>query len=411
MSDQLLLYINRAADSYHWCWLDAHQQPLPGSEARGSLEQLADALPPGNHQAWLILPGTKVVVRPLEYGEKEKRHLRKLLPFQLEETVVGDVERFHFALGPLQGGKTSVAYIEKAWLQEVFQSLKGIGIEVVRCWSAPLTLPLATDPQDADTPCWTLQAQDGVLLVRQAPLLGFSVDLRHARLALELLLNHQGQTQPRIWLRATSEEELQQALDSLPPGLESQIDRQELVGPWDRAYAQAALDLCQGEFSQRLPIDRWWSDWRKVALVAAACLAVHLGTQMYQIREFRQENLTIRQQIEQVYRQVVPTGPVLDAERQLSGLVRQLEPAGQSTSLVKLLSQVFPPLAESGVSLRSVQYSGESGEINLQLQADEFNAIQNLARQIEQQGLRAELLGASAQGNSHSARLKISANR
>src|SRR5690606_26176562 len=107
----------------------------------------------------------------------------------------------------------------------------------------------------------------------------------------------------------------------------------------------------------------------------------------------------------------VPTGPVLDAERQLSGLVRQMQPAGESGSLVKLLSQVFPPLAKSGVSLRSVQYSGDSGEMNLQLQAGEFTAIQNLAEQIEQQGLRAELLGASAQGNTHSARLKISANR
>lgn len=413
MSDQLLLYINRAADRFDWCWLDAQLAPLPGSAASGSLEQLADALPPGSHPAWLIVPGTKVVVRPLEYGEKEKRHLRKLLPFQLEETVVGDVERFHFALGPLNNGKTAVAYIEKAWLQSVFQALAGIGLEVTRCWSAPLTLPLASNPEAPDTPQWTLQAQDGVLLVRQAPLLGFSVDLRHAQLTLELLLKNQApeETLPHIWLRATNEAELQAAIDSLPASLHSRVAHQELVNPWARDFGHAALDLCQGEFSQRLPIERWWLNWRPVAWVAAACLLVHLGTQMYQIHQFGQENLAIRQQIEQVYRQVVPTGPVLDAERQLSGLVRQMQPAGESGSLVKLLSQVFPPLAKSGVSLRSVQYSGDSGEMNLQLQAGEFTAIQNLAEQIEQQGLRAELLGASAQGNTHSARLKISANR
>ncbi len=415
MSDQLVLYINRAADHYRWCWLDAAQQPLAGSSGEGSSEQLAEALQGGSHQAWLIVPGTKVVTRTLEYSEKEKKHLRSLLPFQLEETVVGDVDRFHFALGPLNKGTTCIAYIEKAWLQQVFAQLAELGIEVIRCWSAPLTLPLATEPAEEDAPAedhWTLQVQDRVLLVRHASHLGFSVDLPHARLALELLLTNRKQvdTLPLIDLRGNSEADLDAAADILPTALHAQVASRTLVDPWVLDYAAPGIDLCQGEFSQRLPIERWWRYWQHVAVFAGICLAIHLGIQGYQIREFRQENLAIRQEMQAVYRRAVPQGAIVDPERQLAGLVRELQPSGQGGSLVRLLSQVMPPLADSGVNLRSVQYTGDAGEINMQLQAQEFNAIQNLASQIEQQGLRAELLGASASGNTHSARLKISAN-
>src|SRR5690606_27557691 len=90
-----------------------------------------------------------VITRELEYNEKEKKHLRNLLPFQLEDNVIGDVDRFHFALGPLNNGKVCVAYMEKAWLETVFEQLKSIAVEVTQCRSAPLALPLsASAPVD-----------------------------------------------------------------------------------------------------------------------------------------------------------------------------------------------------------------------------------------------------------------------
>lgn len=416
MADQLVLFINRAADTYRWCWLDAQLRPRLDTEGSGNAEALAATLQGGSHQAWLILPGTKVITREIDYTEKEKKHLRSLIPFQLEEAVIGDVDRFHFALAPLVDGKTVVTYLEKAWLEEVVAQLAAMHIEVTRCWAAPATLPLAPAADaDLDTTAsadaWTLQVYENVVLVRYDRYLAFSADLPHAAMALQLLLTAQKRVDrlPRLTLRATSEQELRQLEEGLPSNLQNQVAERRVVNLWDLDYTNAGIDLCQGDFSQRLPMERWWRNWRGVAMLAAACFGVHVGILLYQIHDFRQQNLEIRREIETAYRRAVPQGALVDAERQLSGLVRELQPVGQGGKVTHLLAKVLPPIAQnSAVSVRSIQYLGDTGEMNLQLQASEFNAIQNLHSQIEQQGLRAELLGSSAQGNTHSARLKIS---
>lgn len=422
MSDHLVLYINRAADNFHWCWLDSASNPLLERADSGSLEELQQVLGAGTHQAWLLVPGTKVITRELDYNEKEKKHLRNLLPFQLEDTVIGDVDRFHFALGPLAKGRVSIAYMEKAWLENVFAQLSSIGVEVTRCWSAPLTLPLVTPvvpiakKGEEERPAiandaWTLQLSEGVVMVRHALQQGFSVDLSRARIALEMLLTAQDRVDdlPQITLRATSPEELAQLQELLPPALEAQVVKAVLVDFWQLDYSGSSIDLCQADFSQRLPIERWWRVWRAVAVFAGVCLGIHLAVLLYQIQVLKNENLDIRRQMEVVYRQVVPQGALVDAEKQLTGIARGLQPVGDTKRVTELLSEVLPTMAsESAIEIKSIQYTADTREININLQANAFNAIEQLRSKIEQQGMQAELLSASAQGELHSARLKVS---
>lgn len=419
MSDQLVLYINRAADTYRWCWLDTSGRALTDTAGSGDLQALEASLGAGTHQAWLIVPGTKVITRELEYNEKEKKHLRNLLPFQLEDTVIGDVDRFHFALGPLNNGKVCVAYIEKAWLEQVFEQLKNIAVEVTHCWSAPLALPLVSaavpaegaEPTAESTDHWTLQIHEGVVMVRYTEHLGFSVDVPHARLALQMLLTAQERVDqlPQLTLRAVNERDLANLRELLPPSLSEQVISEVLVDFWQFDYSDSSIDLCQGDFSQRLPIERWWRNWRSVATLAAVSLGVYIGVLLYHIHVLKDENLEIRRQIESVYRTVVPQGALVDAEKQLTGMARELQPAGQSSSAMELISQVLPPLSgNDSIILRSIQYSADTSEINLNLQANAFNSIEQVRTNIEQKGLKAELLSSSAQGEIFSARLKIS---
>lgn len=417
MSDQLVLYINRAADSYRWCWLDSVGRPLVDTAAVGDAGALQAALSAGTHQAWLIVPGTKVITRELEYSEKERKHLRNLLPFQLEDTVIGDVDRFHFALGTLTNGIARVAYIEKAWLEQVFAQLSAISIEVTHCWSAPLTLPLMqselpptlddTTPGDA----WTLQVHEGVVMVRYATQLGFSVDIPHARNALQMLLTAQERVDnlPQLTLRATDEAELGLLRDLLPPRLIGQVVGESIVDFWQLDYSTQSIDLCQAEFSQRLPIERWWRDWRSVAILGGVSLVVYLGVLLFQINGFKNENLELRRQMEAAYRSVVPQGALIDAEKQLTGMARELQPVGQSARAMDLLAEILPSFTDnSAILIKSIQYASETREININMQAEGFNSIEQLRTSIESKGLKAELLNSSAQGEIYSARLKIS---
>lgn len=421
MSMQLVLSVDTSndgkslADSFRWCWLGSDGMPATEG-ASGTREELRAALgdKPANPQsAWVILPGSRVNTRQLEYSEKEKKHLRNLLPFQLEDSVVGDVEDLHFALGTPSSGKVVVAFADKAWLQAAFAELAALGIEVTRCWTAPLTLPLAVEIAGDNANQWTLGLYQNQVYLRYASTLGFSVAQQHARMALQMLLRDQARVDslPNLHLRAASEADLAHLGELIPAELQSVITSQTLADEWALDYSNNSIDLCQGDFSQRLPIERWWKLWQSVAIFAGVCVAVYLGTSMYEIHKLSNENLNIRQQIEATARSVITQGRIVNAEKQLNILLKQTQPVGQSASAMELLALVLPLIAqEPNVSIRSIAYSGEAGQLNINIQADSFSAFESISEKIRDQGLSAETSSYNAQGNVQTASLKVTKN-
>lgn len=421
MSMQLVLSVTTSddgkslADNFRWCWLGVDGMPA-AEGASGNRDDLRAALgdkPTNPQSAWVILPGSRVNTRQLEYSDKEKKHLRNLLPFQLEDSVVGDVEDLHFALGTPADGKVVVAFADKTWLQAAFAELAALGIEVTRCWTASLTLPLAAEAATDSNNHWSLGLYQNQVYLRYASTMGFSVAQQHARMALQMLLRDQGRVDslPSLHLRAVSEADLATLGELIPAELQGAIASQTLADEWALDYSNSSIDLCQGDFSQRLPIERWWKLWQSVATFAGVCVAVYLGTLMFEIHKLGGENLKIRQQIETTARGVITQGRIVDAEKQLNALLKQSQPAGQSASVMELLTLVLPQIAqEPNVAIKGIAYSAEAGELNINIQADSFSAFESLSEKIRNQGLNAETSSFNAQGNVQTARLKVTKN-
>ncbi|MGD8175129.1 type II secretion system protein GspL [Marinimicrobium sp. ARAG 43.8] len=412
MANQLVLYSNRAQDQFRWCWLDSERRPLLDSAAAGDLETLAAVLGDGHHNVWLLLPGNQVVTRELEYQEAEKKHLRRLLPFQLEESVIGDIDQFHFALGVPRDGKVVTAYVERAWLRQLFDRLAEYRMEVQHTWPLPLLLPLAkAEIASSEYPAWSLRLLGDKVLVHYAPNLGFSLERDQARLSLQLLLTAQNRVEnlPRLTLRAETDADLVALIELLPDELKDRIDDQAVAPLWELDFQpDHRLDISQGEFSRRLPVQRWWLDWQGVVVAAAACLMLYIGTTVYQVKALESENIEIRRDIEQVYRGVAGQGNLVDAERQLRQQLSELQPASAGGRVTPVLAELFPVLAEAeDVTLGAISYSARNGELSLNVSASAFNAIETLRGAIDEAGLPAELLSASAQGERHSARLRV----
>ena len=425
MSMQLLLSPASApgdalGELFRWCWLGVDGQP--GATASGDRDALRAALGDGQtRSAWLILPGSRVVTRELEYSDKEKKHLRSLLPYQLEDAVIGDVDELHFALSEPADGRVTLAYTDKAWLQSLFAELASLGLEVTRCLAAPLLLPLedpaASDsgaPDQAIAEHWTLAWQQGQLLLRTHPTQGMALGQGQAALALQLLLqNRQADTLPALHLRAPSDAELAQLYAMLPAALQGQVASQQLLEDWQGDYSGKTLDLCQGEFSPRLPVARWWKLWQPVAIFAGVCLLAYLASALLEIHRLGKDNLALRQQIEAAARQVIPQGRMVDPEKQVAGVLRQLEPSQTSGARVmELLALALPQLAaQPSVQIKGIAYAAESGELNINVQADSFGTLESLSSKIKAQGLNAELLSVNAQGNVQTARIKVTKNQ
>lgn len=443
MSQQLVLSINNTADNFRWCWLN-HGHPQ--DSASGDLEALRTALGGITQQVWLLLPGVKVVTRELEYTDKEKKHLRNLLPYQLEDAVVGDIDELHFALGTAMNGKVTLSYTDKNWLREVFKQLTSIGLEINRCWSAPTLLPLhvpaledvallietteAAENVDADadivntieeatleqlekpaSATWVVALQEGVVNLRFGPQQGFTLPKGHFPAALDMLLNAQGlaDNMPNLFLRANSEAELVTLVSLLPANFAARVSAKMVVNEWQLDFNGDAIDLCQAEFSQRLPLERWLKLWRSVGIFALVTLAVYIGVLMFHIFKLNKENLAIRQQTETVFRTAVPHGPSDDPEKKLRLKLADMQPKNQSGSVVTLLAAVLPLIANHpDVSVKVISYSADTGDMNVNVQAQGFNSIDGLQKSIQAQGFKAELLSSNAQGNVNTARLKIS---
>jgi general secretion pathway protein L len=431
MSSQLVVSINSSADYFRWCWLGDDQAPVPGLVATaGDLDALRAALGDLGQQAWLLLPGAKVVTRSLEYTEKEKKHLRNLLPFQLEESVVGDIDDLHVAIGTASAGKVALAYTDKQWLKAIFTQLANIGIEITRCWAMPLVLPLGSSDEkgsqatgvlkSTETPeeqsnagpkaTWALGFENGQVNLRFAEQEGFSVPLPLLASALDMLIATQklGDKLPHFALRATEQADLDMLYQSLPAHLAAQVSSATLADSWQLDFNGKAIDLCQAEFSQRLPLERWIKLWRGVGMLALVTFVVYVGVLGFNIHKLNKENLQLRQQMEAVYRTVVPSGQADDPEKRLRLKLQQLQPKTQSGSVVAILAGVFPIIAANpDVTVKVVSYSADSGEMSISVQAHSFNSIDALRQSISSQGYTAELLTANAQGDLNSGRLKI----
>jgi general secretion pathway protein L len=98
-----------------------------------------------------------------------------------------------------------------------------------------------------------------------------------------------------------------------------------------------------------------------------------------------------------------------DAEKQLTILLRQMEPTQKSGSVMELLAIALPAIGElPSVQVKGIAYNSETGELNINIQADSFSTFETLSDNIKARGLGAELLSANAQGNVQTARLKVS---
>ena len=135
MADWLILRMPRAADAAAgWLVVDAEGRPLAQVE-NGPLEQ-AGAAAAGRRVAVLV-PAAEVLCLEVELPVRSGARAAALVPFALEEQLATDVETQHFAVAPAAGGRTAVAVVARALIEEWLARLAAAGhqarIAVHRC--------------------------------------------------------------------------------------------------------------------------------------------------------------------------------------------------------------------------------------------------------------------------------------
>lgn len=346
----------------------------------------------------LAVPAQHALLWEVSVDDAERRLLRRTIPYRLEEALLDDVEAQHFAFGELRGETVPVAVVAREWLAGCIERAAAEGFEVRRAVPEQLLLPWREGG-------WTLLAEPGRWVLRLGRWRGLALEPEAAALALQLAMD-EADSLPRQ-LTLYTDLDPRPLLAQLPELLRGIAEVQPVAALADAA-ATAQIDLCQGAFARPLPWQRWGRDWRWPLALLGGALLLQLAAAGLENWQLRERDVALRRQIEQTYRAVEPRGMLVEPERQLRRKVEALRGQGGG-AVLPLLARVGEVLQGiEGVTLFSLSYSERQHELRLSLGAASFADVERLRQGIASRGLKAELVGSSADGDRTRAQLRIS---
>ncbi|MEX0964059.1 MAG: type II secretion system protein GspL [Pseudohongiellaceae bacterium] len=391
-----------------WFSRDRHDR-ADSISGHGSYEALRDACADdqsgGSIQLIWLVDGTRVVLRRISFDPAERRHLNRLLPYQLEQDLATDLDTVHFALGVPAASTVSVAVVDHAELATDIEALEAVGLTVQQAVHEAQLLP-GSDQH------WTLLLEASSRVhVRFGEDLALSI---HADMLAEALT--------RLFVDSSEVPQLitLQAADAA--GLEWLQSQVQACYPKDRAlpaleqisgdYAQAAslsaswLDLRQGRLLLAIPYAQTWQRWRGAALAVATALLIYIGGNLLQWWVVEQRRVAVEAQIVAEYRSVVPQGVLVNPVAQLRNRLTGSSAGG--AGVLSLMSRVVPALAQAErVQLQRLQFNGQSGQLQLSLEAAANAEILALTEQLSAAGVRAQPANLTAVGDRQRAVLMI----
>jgi general secretion pathway protein L len=363
---------------------------LPAQGLRGAE---VVAVVPARALSWHRLSLPERVLRSLLSGRSEPARARGVLAGVLEEQLLDEPERLHFAVFAAAAGDTDdaaqawVAVCERGWLQSTLQALETAGRRVDRivaeCTPTPAGAPLALIGTDLEPAHMLLCTTQGVSLL---PLLPSTLELARAHTDLQVF------AEPAVMALAQS---------SFGNQVSLQTPAQRLLlaaqSPWN--LAQLELSASPGGRLQRRLSAAWQqvahaAPWRPVRWGLLALLLVQLGAlnalAWHQRGVQDQQRAAIAGLLQQTFPEV---RLVIDAPLQMQRAVDDLaraRGAGADTDLGHIFS-IIGPLLPAGVSVSAIDWSDKQ----LQLTTSGLDAASApaLTAGLQARGLRAQVLG------------------
>lgn len=379
--------------------MDAPAQSLESEQAMDRLLQMA-AEPRAN--LCFAVPGTDVTLVKSQFSAAEKKHINKALPFALEEQLVSDIEDLHFSTELLDQSSLCAAICATQKMRDWDELL--IDIPNLNQWIPESQLL----PWEAGQ--WTIVLEQDYAIVRTSACEGFSLERDSLANMLQALM-HETQELPSTVVVYGQDQSSDTAL--LPDSLHELMQWRH--GDFRAAMMLAqndnpAVNLLQGEFGQRLPLQRWWQEWRLVAAVFFAAFCLQLISGYGNFLGLERQNLTLRQEIESSARQVFPRGALSQPEKQLKRELNSLKGTAQSSGFVHMISRVGEIVAKKpGASIASINYNDKSDEMRINLTAKNFEEVEAIRTAMTGAGLEAVMENSNSQGDQVRARLRVGA--
>lgn len=399
----------RQLDNGLWQWRLADEQGNWLSEDcfTGDNEALAESLgdraSPAVH---LILSGAHILCKSEHVEPSIKRHLAKLLPFEMEENIIDPVDDIHFTFGPVEEDRVDVLYVHQDVVAQAISALEEVNCDVQKI--LPDYLHLIREPIGA-----TFVLDEGMVYGRTGENEGFAIDEAAAPLVIGQLSNDYDFTGV-IELVAETEEAAENMRAWLPAkwldenGPEIRLREGYFWNSISPLHICSVFNMRKGRFARQLPILRWVQEWKVPAYVAAAGFVLAMAAASLEYFNAKSQFEEVRSQIFAVYKEVAPTGRSGDPVRAMESMLKGKGGKSQPTNVMALLEGTARALETTpDINLTSIRYSGDQRELRLNLETKNFSDLESLRTQIAKLGLTAELLRVSAQGDIQQASMSV----
>lgn len=288
------------------------------------LAELAPYVAQAQHVV-LLLAASDVTLLPTTVPPLSPAKLKAALPYLIEDQLLCDPQDCVIAVGPRAEGTRLLAVTQRSWLEQLVNTLQGMGARSLRVLPAQLCLPYAPQLTTAaisghDVPgelCIRLSPQQGLGLPTVAQTLAASAEETLA--ALRALLPQRLSNTVALRVPASQQAAYAEVLRQLAPGLAVLPDNWD---DWIAGAAACPLDLAT-TLGSKVSGRSWnWQAWRRPLAWAAALLLLNvtaLNLDWWRLsRQSQQLNASMREAYHQAYpRETIIVDPVAQVRQKI----------------------------------------------------------------------------------------------
>jgi len=374
----------------------------PDKILRGPVKKLAEAA--RECRVVVVVPASEVVFARIKMPMTSRGKLVQAVPFAMEEQMVTDVDKLHFAIGTQQAdGTVSVAVVAMECMERWRSWFEASGVQADVMVAETQTLPLKESE-------WSLLHDNSdTMVLRTGMDAGLAFDVPNLLHVLIQALDEAGDFKPdRLMVFKCDHKELPTTPDELE--VKSTNCGGDAIIPMATGFnEQHAINLLQGNFAKGANLAGAWRKWLPAAAVLMLWIALEVGTESWNYIRYSQKNAELNEQIEDLYRETFPKArniikPRLQMEQKLVALRGS---ASSQSNFLHLLAATGASLKNiKTVKLKNISYKNGQMIIDLVLKDAE------LLDQIEQQlgrnkSITVKRESATARNNKVEGRLRI----
>jgi len=358
--------------------------------------------------------GSVVMLTEVNIPSQQVAHLRKALPFMIEEHVIGDLRQTHLSVATKRyGDAVPVAVVSHEQMIAWLEALHLAGLSPVAVIPEQLLLP--REPGSL-----FVHVHRDRALLRLGDCRGAVVALENVAMILELALAERALPCSRIELSACADsvDDMNRG-DSLAAEIGSRLDRPVVRTNYEESLVellsitarspQTHINLCQGGYRADPRSAENRAAWQRTWMTAAACLLVFvlasLGAGYFievQARASQGEALAL-------FREMFPDEKrVINLRRQAEARLGATVSAGRGAlGAMSALAAALASPEGTGVSLKALDYKASEGALNATVGARSLETIYALEKRITGAGGDATVQSPTEEGGLASAKLQL----